>query len=135
MLQRYKMKKTNKKAELLPETVIFIILNVLFFGFMIGFIYLQSSSVHLSEEETAKRIALVIDSAKPGTEIEMNLKDFFSQAEKEGIAKEVSIEVDNNKNLIIVRGSKDSFFEYSYFNDVSVKFGFNGDYLKLEVLE
>jgi hypothetical protein len=124
----------NKKAELLPETVIFIILNVLFFGLMIGFVYLQSSSVHINEEETAKRIALIIGSAKPGTELEINLKDFFDKAEKEGIAKEVSIEIDNNKNIVLARGSKKSFYEYSFFNDFNITFGFNGDYLKLGVV-
>jgi hypothetical protein len=125
----------SKKAELLPETVIFIILNVLFFGLMIGFIYLQGSSVHINEEETAKRIALIIDSAKPGTELEINLADFFNKAKKEGIAKEASIEIDNGKNIVLVRGSKKSFYEYGFFSDFSVKFGFNGDYLKLEIVK
>jgi hypothetical protein len=125
----------NKKAELLPETVIFVILNVLFFGLMIGFIYLQGSSVHINEEETAKRIALIIDSAKPGTELEVNLRDFFDKAKKEGIAKEVSVEIDNGKNIVLVRGSQKSFYEYSFFSDFNVKFGFDGDYLKLEVVK
>jgi hypothetical protein len=135
MLQKCKIKGVGKKAELLPETTIFIILNVLFFGLMVGFVYLQGSSVHLSEEEAAKKIALVIDSAKPGMEIEINLGTFFDRAGKEGIVKESSIEIDNAQNLVIVHGSKDSFFEYSYFNDVNVKFGFAGDYLKLEVVK
>jgi len=110
----------NKKAGILHENVIFIILNVVFFSVMFLFIYLQGSSVHVIEEETAKQVALLIDASKPGTEIEVNLADFFEKAEKKGISREKSVEIDSDRNLVIVRGSEDSFYEYSFFNDVDV---------------
>ena len=119
----------NKKGQILQENVIFIVLNVAFFSIIILFLYMQGSSVHLKEEETAKQIALLIDASKPGTEIQVNLKDFFEKAGKEGVNEGKSVEIDNTKNLVIVRGSKDSFYEYSYFNDVNVEYTFNGDYL------
>jgi len=122
----------NKKAEILYEQVIFIVLNIIFFSVMILFIYLQGSGVHLHEEKTAKQIALIIDSSKPGTEIKLNLEDFFSKKEKQ-ISKESSVVVDNNRNLIVVKGSKDSFYEYSYFNNVDVEYNFEGNYLILVV--
>ena len=126
----------NKKAAILHENVIFIILNVVFFSVMILFIYLQSSSVHLMEEETAKQIALLVDVAKPETTIEINLKEFFSSAEKNGISKEKAVKIDNDKNLVIVKGSEKSFYEYGYFNDgVDVAYKFEGDYLVLEIVE
>ena len=123
----------NKKAGILHENVIFIVLNVVFFSIMLLFIYLQGSSVHLMEEGAAKQIALLVDTAKSGTEIEINFGNFFAKAESNGIIKERSIEIDNNKNLIIVRGSKDSFYEYSYFNDVDVEYNVDvkKDYLIL----
>ncbi|MDP3026934.1 MAG: hypothetical protein Q8N63_04445 [Nanoarchaeota archaeon] len=121
----------NKKADILHEHVIFIVLNVVFFSIMLLFIYIQGSSVHLTEEETAKQIALLIDAVKPGTTIEINLKDLFAKAEKEGISKENSIKIDNDKNLVIVQGSKKSFYEYSYFNDINVGYNIKGDYLVL----
>ena len=89
----------NTKAEILHENVIFIILNVVFFSVMLAFIYLQSSSVHLMEEETAKQVALLIDAAKPGTDIEINLKDFFEEAEENGVERVRSIEIDKEENL------------------------------------
>jgi len=107
----------NKRAEILHEHVIFIVLNIVFFSVMLLFIYLQGSSVHLIEEETAKGIALLIDVAKPGTTVELNLKEFFEKAEKNGISRDKIIEIDKEKNLVIVRGSEDSFYEYGYFND------------------
>jgi len=112
----------NKKAEILTENIVFIVLNVTFFSVMILFVYLQGSSVHLKEEETAKQIALLIDAAKPQTTIEINLGNFFAKAEKEGVSKENSIRIDNDNNLVIVRGSEKSFYEYSYFNNVNVEY-------------
>jgi hypothetical protein len=125
----------NRKANILHENVIFIILNVTFFSIMILFVYLQSSSVHVNEEVTAKQVALLIDASKPGTDINMNLKDFFAKAEKNGISKENSVKVDNDKDLVIVRGSKKSFYEYSYFNNIYVEYDFKGDYFVLKMMQ
>ncbi len=123
----------NKKAEILHENVIFIILNVVFFSIMLIFIYLQGSSVHLDEEETAKQIALLIDASRPGTILEINLEDLFLEADKEEISKENVVEIDEEKNLVIVRASEDSFYEYSYFNDVYVLDSIKDNSLVLEV--
>ncbi len=130
--------KMNTKAEILHENVIFIILNVVFFSVMLVFIYLQSSSVHLMEEETAKQVTLLIDAAKPGTDISIYLKDFFKEAEENGVERVRSIEIDKEKNLVVVRGSDKSFYEYGYFND-GVYVGYNikedEDYLFLVIKE
>lgn len=123
----------RKRAEILQENVVFIVLNVAFFSILILFIYSQGSSVHLKEEETAKQIALLIDASKPRTHMEINIADFLKKLDKNGISKEKSIEIDNIKNLVIVRGSKDSFYEYSYFNDVDVEYNFKENYLILVV--
>jgi len=124
----------NKKANILTENVIFIILNIVFFSVMILFIHVQSSSIHLMEEETAKQIALMIDVAKPGTEIEINLKDFFDKAKKEGVVEGNAIKIDNEKNLVIIHGSKDSFYEYGFFNGgVDISYNVKNNFLFLEV--
>jgi hypothetical protein len=124
----------NKKADLLHENLIFIVLNVIFFVMMILFVQMKGSAIHIAEEETAKQIAIIIDVAKPGTDLEINLKDFFEKAEDKGIKRDKSVRIDNEKNLVVVKGSKDSFYDYSYFNDVNVKFNFKDDYLILEVV-
>ena len=128
-----KRRKLNKKANVLHEQIIFIILNVVFFSIIILFIYLQSSPVHLAEEETAKQIALLIDSSKPSSEIQVNLADFFEKAEGNGISKKNSINIDNDNNLVVVKGREDSFYEYSYFNDVDVEYNFKEGYLVLVI--
>ena len=124
----------NKKADLLHENLIFIVLNVIFFVMMILFVQMKGSAIHIAEEETAKQIAIIIDVAKPGTDLEINLKDFFEKAEAKGMKRDKSVRIDNEKNLVVVKGSEDSFYDYSYFNDVNVKFNFKDDYLILEVV-
>ena len=123
----------NKKADILHENIIFIILNVVFFSIMLIFIYLQGSSVHLDEEETAKQIVLLIDASRPETIIEINLKDLFLESEKNGINRENVVEIDKDKSLVIVKASGDSFYEYGYFNDVYVLNSIKGDSLVLEI--
>ena len=124
----------NKKADLLHENLIFIVLNVIFFVMMILFVQMKGSAIHIAEEETAKQIALIIDVSKPGTDIEINLADFFEKADGKGMRKDKTIIIDNEKNLVTVKGSLDTFYDYSYFNDVNVKFNFKDDYLILEVV-
>jgi len=124
----------NKKGEMLHETVIFVILNIIFFVVMMLFINLQSSSIHLMEEEHAKQIALLIDSSRPDTNINVFMGEFFARAEKNKINRVNSVIIDNEKNLVIVKGSEDSSFEYGFFNDVNIKFDFKGDYLILEIV-
>jgi hypothetical protein len=125
----------NKKASFLHENLIFIVLNVIFFTILLVFVTMKGSAVHIAEEETAKQLALLIDASKPVTNLEINFKDFFEEAESNGIRRERSIIIDNFENVIVARGSEDTFYDYSYFNDVNINFNFEGDYLILEIVE
>lgn len=121
----------NKKAELLQEHVIFIVLNISFFIILLLFIYSQSSSIHPIEETTAKKIALIIDVAKPGTFIRINLHDFFEKSYNNGIEKRFALKIDPNKNIVIISGDEESYYEYSYFNNINVQHIFKDDFLEL----
>jgi len=123
----------DKKADILHETVIFVVLNLLFFGIIIGFIYLQSSPLHLQEQQVSKQIALLIDSAKPGTEVELYLKDFFERTADSGIKKERRIVIDNIENRVIVKGDENSSYDYGFFNNINVQYSLEGNYLKLVI--
>jgi len=128
------LKKINKKADILHENVIFIVLNVTFFVMMMLFVQMKGSAVHIAEEQTAKQIALLINTARPGTELEVYLGDFLEEAESNGVSKSAAVRIDNANNVIIAKGSADSFYDYAYFNDVNVKFNFKGYYLILEIV-
>ena len=64
----------QKRGQILVENVIFIILNVIFLTILILFLIKQGSGAVLLEDSYSKEIALMVDSAKPGTIITVNLE-------------------------------------------------------------
>jgi hypothetical protein len=108
----------NKRGTILVENVIFIILNVLFLTILILFLYRQGNGAVVLEQSYAKNIALLIDSAKPVTEMKLNMKDAFNIAEKNGINREDIVKI--NDNIVTVKLSDKGGYEYSFFNNVDV---------------
>jgi len=73
--------------------------------------------VGILEEKTAKQIALIIDSAKPGMEISLSIKDAVEKANKENWeGKIVFIE----GNIVTVQLKEGTGYSYSFFNDVEL---------------
>ena len=120
-----KMKKRNKKAAILMENVIFIILNILFITILILFLLRQGQGAVLLEQSYAKQIALLIDSAKPGMTIILDMGKAKDLAEKNGL--EFKDSVTKTNTIITVRLSASGGYSYSYFNDVNVSLYANGD--------
>ena len=113
-----KMKKKSKKAAILMENVIFIILNILFLAILILFLFRQGQGAILLEQSYAKQIALLIDSAKPGMTMILDMGKAKDLAEKNGIEfKDIVI---NANNIITVKLSDKGGYSYSYFNNVDV---------------
>jgi hypothetical protein len=113
------MFKKNKRGEILIENIVFIILNVVFLSILVLFLIKQGTGVVLLEDAYSKQIALLIDSAKPGTIIRINMEKGLDVAEEKGIPFDQIIFID--KNYLMVKLSEKSGVEYSFFNDVSVK--------------
>lgn len=112
-------KRVDKRGNLLPETIIFLILNLIFLGVLIGFVFTQGSNYSVYEDNTAKEIALLLDSAKPGTEIYFNLDKTASIAEDNGVDFEDIVK--KNGNVITVKlHRKSEGHSYSYFNNYHV---------------
>jgi len=118
-------KKRNKKAAILMENVIFIILNILFITILILFLLRQGQGAVLLEQSYAKQIALLIDSAKPGMTIILDMGKAKDLAEKNGL--EFKDIVTKTNTIITVRLSASGGYSYSYFNDVNVSLYANGD--------
>src|SRR3990167_9089783 len=60
----------NKKGlDLMHSTIIFIVLNLIFFLAMFAFVARTGSNAAIYEQIYAKEIALAIDQARPGTTI------------------------------------------------------------------
>lgn len=106
----------KKKGELLIENVIFIILNLIFISIMIVFIANQSSSSAVLEEVYSKKVALLVDGSKPGTIIQINMRDILKEKGFEKFENIFSFE--NNKVNVNI-GSQGGY-SYHYFNSVEV---------------
>jgi len=112
------MNKKNKRANILAENIIFIVLNVLFLTILILFLFSKTGSAAVLEEKYAKQIALLIDSAKPGMTIHLNMEDAIEEADKEGW--DTRSIVIREGNVITVKLREKGGYSYSFFNDVEV---------------
>ena len=108
--------KKNSKGEILIENVIFIVLNLTFLAILVLFFINQSSGVVLLEQPYAKQIALLIDSASPGMEIEIDMTKAMNLAKKNDVSFEDVVKIE--ENFVIVKLSKNSGKEYHFFNDI-----------------
>jgi hypothetical protein len=108
--------KKNRRGTILVENVIFIVLNILFITILVLFVFRQGNGAVVLEESYAKNIALLIDSAKPVMEIKLNMENAMELAEKNGINREDIVSI--NGNLVTVKLSEKSGYQYSFFNNV-----------------
>lgn len=109
----------NKNGELLVENVVFIILNLVFLTILILFLLRQGTGAAFMEEAYSKQIALLIDSAKPGMVMEINLEKGLGLAKKEGIDFKDVVTI--NGNYVLVKLAEKGGHKYHFFNDVSVQ--------------
>ena len=106
-----------KRGDILSEDVLFIILNLAFIIIMFAFFVKQSNNGAALEEIYAKKIALVLDSAKPGMEINIDIKEGL-EADKEWFSGNFKDSVRIVGNEVYVKFEKDGGYSYSFFNDV-----------------
>ena len=107
----------NKRGNILTENIVFIILTLVFFTILIIFISTKSNGSALLEESTAKQIALLVDSSKPGTIIKINVEDALSKAQKEGYGGKI---IFITGNVVTVKLREKGGYSYSFFNNVDV---------------
>ena len=112
------IKKRDKRAKILMENIIFIILNLLFLTILILFLFKQGQGAVVLEQSYAKHIALVIDSAKPVMLIKINMDKGKELAEDNGVNFEEVVRI--NGNVVTVKLSEKGGYSYSFFNDVDV---------------
>ncbi len=113
----------KKKANILTENILFIILVLAFFTILVLFLVSKTGSAAVLEEKYAKQIALIIDAAEPGMEIHLNMKDAIKKAGKANwdLNEIVSIQ----DNVVHVRLREKGGYSYSFFNDVSASANFD----------
>jgi len=111
------MKKIfSKKGTILIENIIFIVLNLIFLIILIVFLISRMSNNSVLEEKYAKQIALIIDSAKPTTEIHLNMEDAINKREKGWNIENI---VTISGNVVTIKLREKGGYSYSFFNDVN----------------
>jgi hypothetical protein len=111
----------EKRGNILTGNVIFIILSLVFLSLLILFIFRQGAGINTLEQSYSKQIALLIDSAKPGMKITLDMEDAKNSGGdwfKKNYPKSVRV----NGNIVTVQLSEKSGYEYSFFNDVKPSF-------------
>ena len=110
----------KKRGQILVENIIFIILNLVFLAVLILFIFSKSGSEANLEEKYSKQIALIIDSARPGMTIHLNMEDAIKKT-KENLGEDRIDEIVSiSGNTVTVKLREKGGYSYSFFNDVSV---------------
>ena len=131
--KRGKMLKINNRGELLWGQVIFIVLNILFFVVLVIFLVRVGSGALEKEQIYAKKIALLIDSAKPETLIVLNVGDAVEIGKKKNINESVMFVVDNEKSLVKVKLTSYQPYVYNYFSDADVTLELKGESLSINI--
>lgn len=108
----------DKAGKLIFPAVIFIVLNIMFFGILLVFVFRTSGGEIVYEQVYAKQIALLIDEAKPVMEIKLDMEDAMKLAEKNNIDSGNIVKIEDN--VVTVKLSEGGGYSYSFFNDVNV---------------
>ncbi|MEK6935378.1 MAG: hypothetical protein AABW67_01185 [Nanoarchaeota archaeon] len=110
----------NKKANITLETIIFILLNLVFFVVMLVFAYSSGDKEFVYEQTLAKEVALIIDNAKPNTIISLDIDKYADLAEKNKQHMEKIIQLNKKENSVEVNLKQKGGYSYQYFSDYEV---------------
>ena len=111
----------NKRGTtLLVENIIFIILNLVFIAIMIFFLLSKSGDAAVLEEKYAKEIDLLLDSAKPGMQIALNMEDAVKIAKEKLGEDRLNEAIDITGNVVTVKLRENTAYSYSFFNNLTL---------------
>lgn len=113
------MKKNNKKAEIAWETIAYIIFVLIFIGLLFIFVSRTKGNARVYEELYSKSIALIIESARPETEFELDVSKLVEIKNKNNFQEEI-IKFDDDEKTVKVILTKGKGYVYPYFNNVEI---------------
>jgi len=111
------LKNKNKRANVLTENIIFIILNLVFLSILMLFVFSKTGGAAILEEKYSKQIALIIDSAEPVMAISLDMEDVVKTARDNGIGPNDAVSITDN--IVTVKLRDKGSYSYSFFNDVN----------------
>lgn len=114
----------NKRGLIISEVVLIVVNILLFSGLFYG-AKTKIGSDNILEQAYAKQIALLIDDAKPGMIIPLNIKDVKDK-----------VKVDSFKildNKVIVKLGRFEGYSYEFASKKNVKLNLENDYLFIKI--
>ncbi len=112
--------------EVIFPQVIFIIANVIIFFLLISFVYRASSGALVYEQVYAKEISLILDNAKPNTNVSIDFSKGFEISEKNGWGQgDFNKLVNVSDSKVHVSLAKEGGYYSMYFSDLLVEFTFD----------
>lgn len=121
----------------LAETIMFIVLNLVFFSALLLFAVRSTGNAIVYEQAYAKQISLMIDEARNDTVYWIDMKKGMDFAKSSGYSGQyVSFGKENDVSLRLT-GKEKSGYSYRYFTDYSVEIihqpNFDNPYLEIKV--
>ena len=112
------IKRDDKRgSNILTENIMFIVLNIVFLGILMLFLFSKMGSAAELEEMHAKQIALLLDSAKEGMTISIDMSEALDKKE-ESFSKNKVVLI--NENVVTVKLRENGGYSYSFFSDVKI---------------
>lgn len=131
------MGKLGKRGDTtLLETIMFIVLNAIFFVALIVFAYMQSSGAALYEQTYAKQIGLLIDEARPMMTITLDIGKGIELAKKSGVTNlDGIVRIDESKKEVVVGLTGRGGYKFQYFSDYDVSVKVNEPVVVISIKE
>jgi len=127
--------KKGDGADLLQGPITFIIINILIFSTFFFYVGWAGKRTSITEQTYAKQIALLIDQAKPGTVIEIDIFWLNEIAKKENYKDRVVI-FNYKENTVTVKVAKGKGYSFKYFTEIkdgNVEFDDKNDIVRIKV--
>ena len=110
----------NKKSlNLILEQTIFIILVIMWAMILLSVLYRVEHNTGLYEQLYAKEIALLLDRAEPGMEIQLDLTRAYNLATTNKFNGEI-VRIDPAQNAVVVKLTDGKGYSYHFFTDAVV---------------
>src|SRR3989338_6068015 len=116
--QVYPKRTLGKRGNMLLSEVVFMVLVLSFIVILVAFVAKQSSAGRVVEEQTAKKIALMLDAARPGMEITLYAGDVLGKMPP-GANWKAFVISDGN---VRVKLSEKGGYSYGYFTTGKVDY-------------
>ena len=115
------MNKKGRFGDIIMNNITYLIVLVIFFTGMLMFVQAKMNGASVWEDFYAKEIAKIIDSAKPGDNVVLDVQSAIEIAVKNKIGFGEIFSFDNGRNEICVKLSRGARSCFNYFNEVAIQ--------------